>query len=74
MINFALDNGYRAKNVVVHGMSLGGAIATKALALEVDKYKKIKKRFWFSNQKTVKFDIVMRYNFNLLCFKSIDQV
>lgn len=42
VIDYALSQGYKEKNILIHGFSLGGAIATKALASNQACYQEIK--------------------------------
>jgi len=42
VLDFVLNQGYKSKDVLVHGFSLGGAVATKALASKPEEYKNIK--------------------------------
>lgn len=42
VIDYALKQGYKPENVVIHGFSIGGAIATKTLASKEHVYKEIK--------------------------------
>lgn len=42
VIDHAISQGYDPKNILIHAHSLGGAVATKALAANLNKYQKIK--------------------------------
>jgi hypothetical protein len=68
VLDFVLSQGYEPHNILVHGFSLGGAIATKTLASKQDQYKNIK----FVNDRPFSSIRAVIKNFSILgFFKSI---
>jgi uncharacterized protein len=63
-IDYALSLGYNPKNIIVHGFSLGGAIATKTLASDQEHYQKVK----FINDRSFSSVKAVINNFTILGF------